>query len=266
VPKTASEAAGTVIRQDPSARSKVDKGAKVTLTVSAGPGQAMVPELSGQPRLGALAELKSLGFKTEVRKRPDASIGRNRVIESSPAAGQRVDKGQTVTLLVSSGPQRVAVPSVVGQSQEAASSALSGAGFRVSVRTKERKGVDPGTVLGQDPAAGTRRPQGARVTITVATAPKQVTVPDVVGLEVAEAARTLSGAGFEVRQTERQSENPADDGKVLAQSPAGGRDVKPGGAVTLTVGKFDKSQIVPTPSTPSTPPPTTTPPTGATGP
>jgi eukaryotic-like serine/threonine-protein kinase len=264
VPKTAPEVAGTVIGENPGSGSKVDKGAKITLTVSSGPGQAAVPELSGQPRLAALKELRTLGFKPVEQRRTDASVGQNRVIETSPSAGQQVEKGQTVTVFISAGPQLAAVPSVTGQTQEAASAALVDAGFKVLTKPQEKAGTTAGTVLSQNPTGGTRRPKGARVTITVASAPKQVAVPDVTGQSEADATRALSAAGFEVRQKTRDSSDLAEDGKVLSQSPAGGKGVAPGSAVTITVGVVT-AETTPSDTTTTPTPTTTDPATGTTG-
>jgi len=80
--------------------------------------------------------------------------------------------------------------------------------------------------------------------ITVGTVPTTVAVPDVTGQSRAEATRVLSGKGFEVRQRERSTKDADEDGEVLAQSPAGGQ-AKRGATVTITVGAFDDSQIVP---------------------
>ncbi len=262
---TAKATTGTVLAQDPGGGAKTDKGATIRLTISSGPGEAAIPDLTGQGRVAALKRLAGLGFKTTERRQADTTITDNRVIETVPAAGTQLERGQSVTVVVSTGAERVAVPGVKGQTQEAASTALTSAGFQVAVKEQEREGTDPGTVLAQDPASGTRRPKGSKVTITVATAPKQKAVADVTGRSEAEATRILSAAGFEVRTTDRASENPADDGKVLAQSPAGGKDVKPGSAVSITVGRFDQSQVLP-PTTTSTDTTTTAPPPGVTAP
>ena len=255
VEKASRDEAGTVIGQNPAGNTKVDEGATITLTVSSGPGEATIPDLVGMGRRAARKALTELGFRVQETEQRSVDVGENRVISTSPDGGQRLERGQPVTLVVSTGPDSVPIPDVLRQSRDSASSALRDAGFKVAVREQERSGVDPGTVVAQDPAGGQARAQGTTVTITVATEPDTIEVPDVTGQTEAKATRDLERTGLKVRTRERESENPDDDGKVVEQSPAGG-EAERGDTVTITVGKFDDSKIVPGNNGP----------TGATGP
>ncbi len=245
VPKASQDEVGTVIGQNPPPESRVDEGATITLTVSTGPGEETVPDgLVGMPRRAARKALTDLGFKVEETEQADGEVGENRVISVSPDGGQRLERGSTVTLTVSTGPATATVPDVLRQSREQASSTLEDRGFEVDVEQQERTDVDAGTVVAQDPAGGQRRAEGSTVTLTVATEPDTITVPDVTGSSEAEATGVLAARGFEVSRRERESENPDDDGQVLAQSPEGG-EAEEGSTVTITVGTFDDSQILP---------------------
>ncbi len=244
VPKADRQEAGTVIGQNPAPGAEVDEGATITLTVSTGPGEATVPELVGRGRRAARKALTDLGFRVEETEQPSSDVGINRVISTSPDGGQRLERGEQVTLTVSSGPESTRVPNVLRQGRDAASEALRAAGFKVTVREEERGDVDPGTVVGQDPAAGQQRAQGSTVTITVASEPSTTAVPDVTGKTEAEATGVLARRDFEVRRRERATTDPDDDGKVLAQSPSSG-EAERGSTVTITVGDFDDSGIVP---------------------
>ena len=119
-----------------------------------------------------------------------------RVIDSSPAEGTTVERGSTVTLRVSRGPEQVEVPDLVGQTEEDARSALESAGLRVGKVTEEESAEDPDTVLEQSPAAGDEVDTDTAVDITVA---RPTPVPDVVDLTEEEATAELEDAGFEVR-------------------------------------------------------------------
>jgi serine/threonine-protein kinase len=63
-------------------------------------------------------------------------------------------------------------------------------------------------------------------------------VPNVVGQTQAQATQTLQAAGFQVFAAQQGTNNPAENGRVLAQNPSGGQQVPKGSGVTLTVGKF----------------------------
>ena len=229
---------GTVIGQDPPGNTEADEGSTVTLTVSSGPGQATVPtDLVGLGRRAARKKVTDAGFRAEETERASAEIAKDRVIETSPDGGQRLDKGELVTLFVSTGPEDAEVPDVLRKPREEATSTLEDAGFEVTVKMTERDDVDAGTVVKQDPAGGQSRAQGSTVTITVAEASKQVDVPDVTGSSQADATRTLSGAGFQVSTQTRETGSSAQDGQVLSQDPAGGKADR-GASVSIVVGRL----------------------------
>ena len=264
--RTDQAVSGQVIAQDPAPPAKAEKGSTVTLTISTGPGTVPVPEVARLPRSQARSTLEGAGFKVVERRERSDDVTTGRVISTSPAAGQPLERGQAVTVVVSSGPDRSEVPSVVGQPLAAATTAMEDAGFEVTSSEQESADSDPGTVLSQDPASGATAADGSTVALVVATAPKQVAVPSVVGSTVRTAVRELSGAGFEVAQRERETDDPDEDGQVLAQSPAGGAEVQPGGTVNITVGRYEEPDPTPTVPTVPTTPTTPTTPGGTTGP
>jgi len=258
--QSADQPPGTVIGQDPAGGSRVKKGTTVDLFVSSGPGTAEIPDLTGQARSAALKTLKDLGFATAEQRATSDTVTENHVIETRPASGEQRDKGSTVVVVVSSGKQRVAVPGVVGESEDDARSALLNAGFQVATKDQESEDQDPGTVLAQDPAGGATLPKGGKVTLTVAKEPAPVDVPDVTGQGRNAATHALQKAGFKVDVVEQPTDNLDEDAHVLAQDPADGQ-AKKGSTVQISVGKFDPA-LNPEPGTGSTATPdtTTTPP------
>ena len=231
--------AGTVIGQDPEGGDQADKGSTVTITVSAGPGTARVPDLTGRPRSEALEELDKLGFEVSEERQSSNSIGDNRVIETRPAAGQELERGTTVTVVLSSGRARVAVPNVVGQPLDDARTELESAGFKVTVTRKESADKEPGTVLAQNPAAAAQAPEGSPIALTVAKAPAAVDVPDVVGSTQQQATSDLRGAGFKVVVRTVDVDDPTQDAVVTEQDTQG--QAPKGSTVTITVGRFTQT-------------------------
>jgi eukaryotic-like serine/threonine-protein kinase len=241
-----------VINQDPDGGTMAEQGSTVRITVSDGPGTGTVPFLRGQPQSEAVERLEELGFEAEIRREFDDEIGENRVIETAPAARTQLETGSTVTLVVSRGPERVEVPDVTGRSEDAARSALENRGLRVSVDDEETGSAEAGTVLRQSPAGGSRIREGGSVTIVVARQPSEVEVPDVTGRSEDAARSALRAAGFQVDTRQRSVDSPDDDGRVLSQSPSGGRRVERGGRVTITIGSFEPD-LDPDPETPPDP-------------
>jgi beta-lactam-binding protein with PASTA domain len=248
-----------VATQDPQPGEEVREGSTVTIIVSSGPGNATVPGVVGRKQDVAEQMMKDAGFKTDVRRETSDSVEKGRVISTSPGENTQLEKGRTVVLVVSSGPEQVSVPDVVGDSEQDARSALEGAGLRADVSQEESEDEDPGTVLRQDPGGGEKVEKGSSVKIVVAKAPPEVDVPDVVDQKRDAAQKALRDAGFQVRVREETVDTLDQDGIVVSQDPAGGEQVKKGSRVTIVVGKFEPP-LNPEPTPTATPSPTTEPP------
>jgi eukaryotic-like serine/threonine-protein kinase len=239
-----------VLREDPQPGTKVNEGSTVTLTVSDGPGQTAVPDVSGRSEAQARKALEKAGFKGQVQREPSDVVKAGYATRTVPPGGSQADRGSTVRLYVSSGPGQVTVPTVVGEDQAGAQATLGNSELKVSAVSQESD-QPSGTVLRQDPPPGSTVDRGSTVTIVVAREANRVTVPGVVGEDESSASATLSAAGLGVAIADRQVSSPDSDGQVLAQHPAGGRRVTPGTSVTIVVGRF--SAPSPTPPRPSPP-------------
>jgi beta-lactam-binding protein with PASTA domain/predicted Ser/Thr protein kinase len=223
---------GVVFEQNPLAGSKLAKNSPVQITVSNGPPQVPVPSVIGKNRDDAIATLSNAGLTYQVvsvhsGKPPDTVTGQ------FPHPGTSVKKGSKVQINVSSGPQPVPLPNVVGQSFDQASATLQNAGFAVA-----RKNVDSDqpadTVVSQSPS-GSAAP-GATITLSVSKGPKQSSVPDVTGEDETSAKDQLKAAGFKVQVQHQDVTDPSEDGIVISQTPAGGSQADHGSTVTIVVG------------------------------
>jgi serine/threonine-protein kinase len=241
-----------VAGQRPDPGSEADEGSLVTITVSSGPGEAPVPLVGGLPANEAADRLREAGFKSEQRGEFSDSVRRGRVIESTPPEGSTARKGSTVTLVVSRGKERAAVPEVVGRPRDEAERLLQDAGFKTSVSEQESEDEDPGTVLEQDPAAGTEVAKGGTVALVVAKEPAEVPVPGVLDASEDDARQTLRDAGFKVRTEEAPVQTPDEDGIVVDQDPSPDTPRPNGSTVTITVGRFEPD-VVPEPTATATP-------------
>jgi serine/threonine-protein kinase len=90
-----------VISQTPSAGTKVDRGASVTITVSKGVPQVVVPNVVGLQAGDAVGQLRAEGLDPVQRKQNVTDSAEDgKVIDQRPAAGVQVDKGRTVVIIV----------------------------------------------------------------------------------------------------------------------------------------------------------------------
>jgi serine/threonine-protein kinase len=251
-----SVAIGLVLSQSPQRGARVAKGSRVSIVVSNGPSSAAVQSVEGQPAARALARLRAAGFKPTTKSQPSATVARGLAIGTDPPAGTVALVGSAVTVLVSSGPAQVRVPDVLGESQTAAEAAITSAGLEVGAVSSTASSQSAGSVVAQSPRGGTSLASGSKVSLTVARAATEVTVPGVVGEDEARAAAALGAVGLTPKIASERTGDASKVGTVLRQSPAGGRRVRKGASVTLTVG-IEGPQTTPS-TTPTTPPSTTT--------
>src|SRR5437879_1337262 len=239
-------ASGSVISESPAAGTSVASASAVNLVVSSGapaPTQVAVPNVVGQTQAAATSAITSAGLTAgTVTMQSSTTVASGSLISESPAAGTSVASASAVNLVVSSGapaPGQVAVPNVVGETEAAATSAISAAALTVGAVTQQSSTtVASGNVISQSPAAGTGAASGAAVGRDVssgAPAPGQVAVPNVVGQTQAAATSAISGAGFTVGAVAQESSTTVASGSVISQNPAAGADSASGSAVDLVV-------------------------------
>ncbi|EFQ83405.1 PASTA domain protein [Aeromicrobium marinum DSM 15272] len=138
----------------------VKKETTVDVLVSQGREPLEVTDFTGSTEAEATQGLQDIGFEVGVERQFSDDVAEGVVISQSPASGT-VLRGDTVTIVVSQGPELFEVPNVVGQRRNDAEAALEAAGFEVDVI-----GRGNFTVLGQFPGAGSMQERGATVSIT----------------------------------------------------------------------------------------------------
>jgi eukaryotic-like serine/threonine-protein kinase len=159
---------GSVIRSDPGSGPRIERGSRVTLFVSTGPKEVTVPDLVGQDQDEAASRLREDGLGVIIRERASREPV-DTVVDQSPAAGQHVDEGSTVTLFVSNGPSAARVPDVLGLTEVDARRRIRRAGFKPVLSREGSAKVPEGRVIRSDPGSGARIERGSRVTLFVST-------------------------------------------------------------------------------------------------
>jgi len=246
-----------VVDQDPNPGVEADKGSTVTLEVSNGPGNVLVPAVENLPQEQAIKELEDAGLKANVDRENSDDVKNGFAIRTVPREATEVTRGTRVRLLVSAGPEQVTVPEVTGLSGDSAELRLRDEGLDAAVREEESDEPE-GQVIAQDPSAGTRVDRGATVTITVSTGRKQVAVPGVVGLGPGDAAQQIREVGLSAVQRQQTVTDEAQDGVVIDQRPGSGVELDEGSTVVIVVGVLKepkpKEKLTPVqPQEPQTP-------------
>jgi serine/threonine-protein kinase len=229
----------------------VAAGILIWLFLIRGNDKGTVPRVVGLPQRAAVERLNDEGYDVTAVRTPSKSP-RGQVFAQKPGAGSQLDKDQTVTIRVSSGaavasggakpkpkPKQpatkprattVAIPDVVGRPLPDAGGELEAAGL-VADSEPIKSQEPPGTVVAQNPGAGTKIPAGETVSLQAAQGGGTASIPDVVGQTAADARAKLWAAKLTVRTLYRSGK----PGVVLSQQPSGTAPAY--SQVTLTVGR-----------------------------
>ncbi|GAC1532346.1 MAG: Stk1 family PASTA domain-containing Ser/Thr kinase [Acidimicrobiales bacterium] len=160
---------GKVVSQDPPGGSQGHTGDGVTLTVSAGNGQVLVPDVTGKDQTEAANEITQAGLKFVYgAKEGSATVPPGDVIRTTPGPGSTIAKGGTVTIIASSGPAKVRVPYVRNLRTADARAAIEAKGLVVTETTQQVANLsEDGRVIDQSPVGGSAVDQGSTVNIVV---------------------------------------------------------------------------------------------------
>jgi serine/threonine protein kinase/beta-lactam-binding protein with PASTA domain len=168
---------GQIISQDPADGKTVEKNTTIEVIISSGAADGSskntvdIPNVVGQSETDASAALTAKGFNVTKTTSYSSSVAEGYVISQTPNGDTQGKEGDTITLEISLGSEKITVPDVSTsyKSEEQAREMLSQ--FNVSTTTKYSD-TDAGIVIGQSLATGTQADPGASITITVSLGPE----------------------------------------------------------------------------------------------
>ena len=244
-------AIGLVTEQSIPSTEQRPAGTIVTLTVSAGRGEVEVPRLAGQTIDDARVTLARLGLVDRVEREFSTEFSVGTVIRSSPATAESAERGSVITLVVSSGPEELVVPSLedFGTSiVDRIEAQLLALGFTVKRTTSEVSNLDVNTEVVRDisPEPGTVLIAGSEVVLHLFSPPTVMAVPSLQTLgtfDPDETEAALTALGFTVeRRTQPVADGDTADGQVIALDPPPGTDIRINyDTVTVVIGETDDS-------------------------
>ena len=162
---------GLAVSSDPGAGTSAVLGTEITVSFSSGAATAEVPNVAGMSQSEARKKIEEAGLAWgDVTTEDSPSTQEGNVVRTNPAAGTSMSRGETVSIVVSSG--RTTVPDVVGKSQDEAQAAIEAAGLTYNTTTNDTKTTDSSKndqyiVTAIDPQAGQSVNLQSSVTLTV---------------------------------------------------------------------------------------------------
>ncbi|MFF4752406.1 Stk1 family PASTA domain-containing Ser/Thr kinase [Streptomyces sp. NPDC002514] len=210
-----------------------------------GGGKIPTPHFVGETEKNARKMADNVGLSVTTTSKTCENQPKGNVCSQDPVASTEIKKGETVTLVISTGAPKVTVPDVRGVAFDEAKSQLEEKGFRVEQKTQESDRT-PDVVISQDPEGGTDKQKGTVITLTVAKAPETVAVPDVRNQTCEAAQKQLQDNQLTPGScTEVDTTDPNMVGKVVQTNPAAGQQVKKGTSVQIQIGKAAQQTTVP---------------------
>ena len=160
-----------VIRTEPEAGEEVPADTEINLIISKGPDSVQIRDVEGETSADATSLLQGDGLTVKTEESFHETMAKGTVIRTVPIAGSQAEKGSTVTIYVSKGPELIAVPDVLNKLEDEAISILAENGFDSKVTILN--GVSPdkdNRVISQDPSKGEQRRKGTVVDIVIGSA------------------------------------------------------------------------------------------------
>ena len=229
--------------------------AVITMSMAIHGAEATVPNLIGMSPAEGERAVANLGLSLLVeRQYYSADVSEGRIMTQVPSAGTRVRRGWQVRVAQSLGPQRVAIPDVLGQSGRAADLNIRRRGLDVSsVAYLQLQGDTPDQVVAQSPPANTTGVSAPRISLLIGAPaqPQNFVMPSFIGQPLGTVNLTLLDAGFHVgavtvspglpqvtnSPTAQQGTppQPSPASIVVSQSPTPGQRINAGASINLEV-------------------------------
>lgn len=205
--------------------------------------EVTVPDVTGKQMTLARQILEDKKLRVNVAETYNADVPAGQVVSQNPTAGSKVKEQRLVTIYVSKGGEEIEMPDLTGLSKSDAEAQLKKMGLKLGSVYEKYSNEEAGTVIKQDPKAGTKISRGQTVDITVSKGKQshKVSVPDVTGVSLDAAKAALQSRGLKVGSVSKQESRQA-AGTVVSQSPASG-EVEEGSSISLVIAEPVKQQV-----------------------
>ncbi len=209
--------------------------------------QTTVPKIVGMKQDDArkAVEASKLKFVSIGKEKSDKPEGT--VLRTYPDPGTSVNINSEVRVSISGGPDKLAVPSLLGMDLDSAKDVISKSGLKIGKVSREYSdNVGEGNVIRQDPEPDSNATTDTKINLVISRGQeiKNISVPDVNNKGIDEASGIISNSGFKVTKSEVTTSDKTQDGKVISQSVAAGDQAKAGSTINLTYYKYKEPEAI----------------------
>ena len=214
---------------------------------AATPEAVSVPNVVGLSQADAKSQIEAVGLEWELNPEKVASdtVDKDAVASTDPAGGTQAEKGSTVRVTISSGPDSVTLPdNLVGMSPDEARQAVEALGLKWEVNSSKVASdtVAEGKVAQTNPSPGSKVKAGQTITAYLSSGSDQVEVPDLVGMSQDQARSALKAVGLELGNV-TTVDSDKDKDRIVSQDPETGSKVKKGTAIAVSISTGKAAQV-----------------------
>ncbi len=194
-----------------------------------------IPQVLGMDESQAVTIVEDAGFRPVTDIRYDNDVAAGGIIGTDPSFGERLPRGEDVTILVSQG--RPVVPDLgEDRSVETVRTILEERTLVwVDAPGEYSDDIPEGQVVSTTPEPGTALDVGSPVQVHLSRGPAPVAVPDVSGMEAEQAKNIIENAGLNVERVEEAFDARTANGRVFATTPDIATEIRRGDAVVLRI-------------------------------
>ena len=214
---------------------------------AATPEAVSVPNVVGLSQADAKSQIEAAGLEWELNPEKVASdtVDKDAVASTDPAGGAQAEKGSTVRVTISSGPDSVTLPdNLVGMSPDEARQAVEALGLKWEVNSSKVASdtVAEGKVAQTNPSPGSKVKAGQTITAYLSSGSDQVEVPDLVGMSQDQARSALKAVGLELGNV-TTVDSDKDKDRIVSQDPETGSKVKKGTTIAVSISTGKAAQV-----------------------
>ena len=209
------------------------------------PHPTTVPDMVGDPLATAEAEAEEAGLDLVLRQEFNSDVPNGAVIRQSLAPASEAERGDSLTVVLSLGPELAAVPEVEGLTREVALERLAKARFESRIVREYHQTIPEDRVISQNPQGATELEVGKQVRLTVSRGPEPVDLPSLAGQTEAEAKARLKELNLAAGSVIREFSATVPLGDVIRTEPAAGETVEQESRVVLVISKGPRTFTLP---------------------
>lgn len=201
-----------------------------------------MPDLIGYDEEEAIKQLDDMKIDYIIERDYTDKFEEGKVASQSIESGTELKEDDKVTLVISKGQKKGAVPDVKGKTLDEAKSILEAAGFKVDEDEEYSDEVEEKHIISQSPEGGSQAAEGSTVSVVVSKGKevKVAKVPDLKKMTVTEAESALSAVHLKLGNVSQEYSDSVKEGQVISQSIAADTEVKEDTKIDITISKGKK--------------------------